>query len=97
MLPEGTRPNALEEYLEDDNRNWTQPIKDGESGTSFLTGRFRGGGWVATDGTETGLKSHLRYNKTASALLAARRLESTPSFGLMEDKERSLSSCLQCH
>ncbi|KAL9184024.1 hypothetical protein ACHAXT_002110 [Thalassiosira profunda] len=83
---------TFDQYLDDDNKTWTQPIADGESGADFLAGIFptEDGYWVATDKRETAVKRHLRQNKTAAALLAAQRLESTAWFGMLEDLERSM-------
>ena len=83
---------TFDEYLDDPNKSWTQPIADGESGTDFLAGIFSTdrGCWVASDRKETQLKIYLRKNKTAACLFAARRLEETVWFGLMEDIGRSM-------
>ncbi|KAL3784692.1 hypothetical protein ACHAW5_002870 [Stephanodiscus triporus] len=82
---------TFDEYLDDEeNRTWTQPIADGESGTDFLAGIFPPGGWVGTDGMETFAKSRLRANRTGAILLAAERLEATTWYGLMEDVGRSM-------
>jgi hypothetical protein len=85
---------TLDEYLDDEHKTWMQPISDGESGTDWLAGIFPseddGGGWILTDGKETRTKARLRSNRTASALLAARRLEKTAWFGLLEDVTRSM-------
>ncbi len=101
-LPWARRSNAsflsqtFDEYLDDGERSWNQPLSDGESGTDFLAGIFPSddidgrGGWVLTDGRETRAKARLRSNRTASALLAARRLEGTAWFGLLEDVPRSM-------
>lgn len=97
-LPWAKRNNAtflsqtFEEYLEDPNKTWTQPISDGESGADFLAGIFptSAGLWVETDRMETDMKIYLRKNKTAACLFAAQRLENTTWFGLMEDIDRSM-------
>ena len=98
-LPWARKSNAsflhqtFDEYLDDPSRTWTQPIADGESGSDFLAGIFPpedGGGWVLTDGKETSAKARLRANRTAAALLAARNLEKTAWFGLLEDVGRSM-------
>lgn len=83
---------SFEEYLDDPNKTWTQPIADGESGVDFLAGIFEteAGSWIETDHRETQLKRHLRQNKTAACLFAAQRLENTTWFGIMEDIERSM-------
>jgi len=81
---------TFDEYLDDPTKEWMQPIADGESGSDFLAGIFRQGGWVVTDGRETPHKEYLRRNKTAACLFAARRLENTTWFGIMEDMERSM-------
>jgi len=97
-LPWAKKQNAtflhqtFDEYIDEPNKTWTQPIADGESGADFLAGIFPTdkGNWVASDGKETDLKIYLRKNKTAACLLAARRLEDTTWFGIMEDTERSM-------
>ena len=81
---------TLEEYVHDENKTWKQPLNDGEGGVDFLAGIFHSGGWVKTDGIESDSKEYLRQNKTAACLLAARRLEQTVWFGLLEDVERSM-------
>jgi hypothetical protein len=84
---------TFDEYLDDPSRTWTQPIADGESGSDFLAGIFPpedDGGWVLTDGKRTAAKARLRANRTAAALLAARNLEKTAWFGLLEDVGRSM-------
>lgn len=96
-LPWAKRSNAtflkqtFEEYLDDPHKTWTQPIADGEGGVDFLAGIFpvEVDAWVKTDGRETAFKRHLRSNRTAACLLAARRLDGTLWFGLLEDAERS--------
>jgi hypothetical protein len=98
-LPWAKKSNAsflrqtFDEYLGDPSRTWTQPIADGESGTDFLAGIFPpedDGGWVLTDGKETRAKARMRANRTAAMLLAARNLEKTAWFGLLEDVDRSM-------
>ena len=83
---------TFDEYVDDPNKDWFQPIADGESGTDFLAGIFptEKGHWVASDERETSRKVYLRKNKTAACLLAAKRLEDTTWFGLMEDIDRSM-------
>ena len=84
---------TFDEYLDDPSKTWTQPIADGESGSDFLAGIFPpedDGGWVLTDGKKTLAKARLRANRTAAALLAARNLEKTAWFGLLEDVGRSM-------
>ena len=91
-LHEKSRDQTLDEYLDDSNKTWTQPIADGESGSSFLAGIFstKKKCWVASDNQETDLKIYLRNNKTAATLFAAGRLENTTWFGIMEDMDRSM-------
>ena len=83
---------TFDEYINDPNKEWFQPIADGESGTDFLAGIFptEKGHWVASDRKETRRKVYLRQNKTAACLLAAQRLEATTWFGLLEDIDRSM-------
>ena len=97
-LPWAKKQNAtflhqtFDEYLDDPNKTWMQPIADGESGTDFLAGIFPSDAdnWVGTDGVETDVKRYLRSNKTAACILAAQRLENTTWFGLMDDIDRSM-------
>lgn len=95
-LPWAKKSNAtfldqsLEEYLHDVDREWMQPLNDGEGGVNFLAGTFSSGGWVMTDEIESDHKEYLRRNKTAACLLAAERLEQTVWFGILEDVDRSM-------
>ena len=82
---EKAREQTIDEYLDDANKTWTQPIADGESGADFLAGIYE-----TKAHRETDLKRYLRQNKTAAALFAASRLENTTWFGLMEDMDRSM-------
>ena len=86
------RPSFLNqtfaEYLKDPG-TWRQPIQDGEGGVSFFSGCFKEG-WVTTDKNETKAKKFLRTNMTANALVAARNLDKTVWFGLLEDIPRSM-------
>ncbi len=83
---------TFDEYIDDIHKDWFQPIADGESGTDFLAGIFPTdeGHWVASDQRESEMKVYLRKNRTAACLVAAKRLESTPWFGMMEDIDRSM-------
>lgn len=83
---------TFDQYIDDPNKTWFQPIADGESGTDFLAGIFptSTGHWVSSDGRETDRKEYLRKNHTAACLLAAQRLEKTVWFGLLEDIDRSM-------
>lgn len=95
-LPWAKKSNAtfldqsLEEYLHDADKTWMQPLNDGEGGVDFLAGTFSSGGWVMTDEVESEHKEYLRRNKTAACLLAAKRLEQTVWFGILEDVDRSM-------
>ena len=70
--------------------SWRQPINDGAAGITFLAGISKGKGWIASDGMETDYKQFLRNNITASAYEAARNLDRTVYFGLLEDIPRSM-------
>lgn len=81
---------TIDEYMNDANRTYTQPLSDGESGVRYLAGTWKDDtGWVSTS-PNSDTKRYLRQNKTAATLLAGKRLESTTWFGLLEDTERSL-------
>ena len=81
---------TFEEYVHDPNKQWFQPLNDGEGGVDFLSGIFKANSWVMTDNIESEAKEYLRRNKTAACLLSAERLEQTVWFGLLEDVDRSM-------
>ena len=80
---------TLDEYLMHPG-GWRQPIHDGAGGVSYLAGTAKGEGWIASDGKDTDLKQYLRSNMTANAYQAARNLDRTVYFGLLEDIPRSM-------
>lgn len=96
-LPWAKKRNApfihqtLDEYLKNPG-GYRQPIHDGAGGVDFLSGSASvvGGGWIQTDGVETELKQYLREHMAANALYAARNLDRTTWFGLLEDIPRSM-------
>jgi hypothetical protein len=83
---------TIDEYIDDTNKTWFQPLSDGEGGVDFLAGIFSSDRkcWVKSDWIETDLKVYLRRNKTAACLRAAQRLEQTVWFGIVEDLQRSM-------
>lgn len=81
---------TIEQYIHDTNKTWFQPLNDGEGGVDFLAGIFNTNGWVMTDNIQSEAKKYLTQNKTAACLLAAKRLERTVWFGLLEHVERSM-------
>lgn len=81
---------TLEEYVRAPG-SWRQPIQDGMAGLTFLAGSLPPSkGWIATDGEDTAWKRYLRTNATATALQAAKNLDRTVWFGLLEEVPRSM-------
>eukprot|EP00594_Rhizosolenia_setigera_P000193 CAMPEP_0178945296 /NCGR_PEP_ID=MMETSP0789-20121207/3655_1 /TAXON_ID=3005 /ORGANISM="Rhizosolenia setigera, Strain CCMP 1694" /LENGTH=149 /DNA_ID=CAMNT_0020625169 /DNA_START=966 /DNA_END=1415 /DNA_ORIENTATION=- len=66
------------------------PIKDGLGGVSYLAGTCLKNGWIKTDGIDSDFKKYLQSNMTANALEAAKNLDRTVYFGLLEDIDRSM-------
>ena len=80
---------TMDEYMNDTNKDFMQPLSDGEGGVRWLAGTWKRNDWLsASDESDT--KRYRRQNKTAAALLAAQRLASTTWFGLLEEKDRSM-------
>ena len=82
----------INEYMNDENnRTFTQPLTDGDSGVKYFAGTWEPSDWLLTDGQESSdMKNYLRQNYTAAVLVAAKRLEQTIWFGLLEEKEKSM-------
>ena len=83
----------MEEYMKDDlsRQSFMFPLTDGDAGTRYLAGTMNNNDWMSTDRDDNSdAKVYLRQNKTAAILLAAKRLDQTVWFGLLEEKERSL-------
>lgn len=82
---------TFEEYMVDPfHAGFEDPVRDGLGGVAYLAG-ISSSNWIGSDGTENlMLKASLRGNKTASCLRAARRLDQTMWFGLLEDVDRSM-------
>lgn len=77
--------------MNDENRTFLQPLIDGEAGVKYLAGTWQQSDWLLTDDKESSeVKNYLRQNCTAAALVAAKRLEQTTWFGLLEEKEKSM-------
>ena len=77
--------------LDEDNRTFIQPLIDGESGVKYFAGTWEQNDWLLTDGKESSkMKNYLRQNYTAAVLVAAKRLEQTLWFGLLEEKDKSM-------
>lgn len=82
---------TFEEYMVDPlNAGFQDPVKDGLGGVAFLAG-ISSSNWIGSDGIGSStLKASLKGDKTASCLRAARRLDQTMWFGLLEDVDRSM-------
>ena len=80
---------TMDEYMNDANKTFMQPLADGEGGVRYLAGAWKNNDWLfASDESE--MKRYLRNNKTAAVLRAVERLDSTTWFGLLEYKDQSL-------
>jgi len=80
---------TIDEYMNDKNKTFFQPLEDGEAGVKYLAGYWEKSSWLYTS-DEAEKKDYLRRNKTAAILLAAERLEQTTWFGLLEEIDRSM-------
>ena len=79
---------TLDEYL-DDPEEFRDPIDDGLGGVMYLSGTSQND-WIQSNGIESRLKISLRHNKTAACIRAAKRLDETTWFGLLEDLDKSM-------
>ena len=72
-------------------QQFKMPLVDGEAGTKYLAGTWENVEWLFTDKEENpDDKVYLRHNRTAAILLAAKRLDQTVWFGLLDEKDISL-------
>lgn len=78
---------SFEEYVENPKNKMF--LDDGMSGSSFLAGSVSANGWVKV-GEERKDFEHFKKNMTATVLEAARNLDRTVYFGLLEDVPRSM-------
>ena len=79
---------TLDEYL-DDPEEFRDPINDGLGGVMYLSGTSQNN-WIQSNEIESELKISFRHNKTAACIRAAKRLDETTWFGLLEDLDRSM-------
>ena len=79
---------TLDEYL-DNPEEFRDPINDGLGGVMYLSGTSQNN-WIQSNEIESELKISLRHNKTAACIRAAKRLDETTWFGLLEDLDRSM-------
>jgi len=70
--------------------DFLEPLENQHVG--FMAGIYEPGGWIAAAGDEESLeqKRYLEQNKTAACLAAARNLDKTIWFGLMEEVDKSM-------
>jgi len=80
---------SINQYINDPNKTFVMPLHDGEGGVNYLAGIWKKTGWLSTS-EESNRKVYLRKNRTAAILRAAKRLDSTTWFGLLEEIERSM-------
>jgi len=80
------------EHIRDDEsmKQYTQALTDGESGSWWLSGVWKSGSWVLTDGKDSAYKERLRKEKKECLIIAARNLDKSLWFGLLEDVPRSM-------
>jgi hypothetical protein len=70
--------------------DFLEPLENQHVG--FMAGIYEPGGWIAAAGDEESLeqKRYLEQNKTAACLAAARNLDKTIWFGLVEEVDKSM-------
>lgn len=86
------RKQTFSEYIRDEKsmKQYKAAIRDGEGGYNWLAGVHPGVNWVLTDKKNRKKKDELLKNKKECLLLAARNLDKTLWFGLLEDIPRSM-------
>ena len=86
------RKQTFSEYIRDEKsmKQYRAAIRDGEGGYNWLAGVHPGVSWVLTDKKNRKKKDELLKNKKECLLLAARNLDKTLWFGLLEDIPRSM-------
>ena len=86
------RKQTFSEYIRDEKsmKQYRAAIRDGEGGYNWLAGVHPGVSWVLTDKKNRKKKDQLLKNKKECLLIAARNLDKTLWFGLLEDIPRSM-------
>lgn len=85
------RNQTFSEHIRDKEsiKEYSQALADGESGFWWLCG-IHPGNWVLSDDTNQEYKSTLLKDKKERLILAARNLDKTIWFGILEDTQRSM-------
>ena len=86
------RNQTFSEYIRDDKsmKQYRPALRDGEGGYFWLSGVHPGVNWVLTSKKNKVYKNNLINNKKKCLTIAAKNLDKTLWFGLMEDIPRSM-------